>query len=345
MAERKRTVEAGHILRDIRSGKSVSQLIDKYGCSVETLRMVFRKLIDEGTMTKEELDAQKALYSDNVNLKGARKWPRTTITRPLRIYDSGSPFATGYLRNISEKGVCVEGIEAATGDIKNFVVHSGAFGADRAFVFEGKCRWVNRAGSFSTKCVAGFEITSISGLDLAELRKLVNPERPQGVDTATSKKRSENDKSDAVRILNVLNTIRQYVDTKAPIEPYLFIIGDEVEQIARAFDDRLQTAKETLKALASLVIEMRQSKKRRADAGLSPEAFAVYWYFKKEDATKAYEVAGKVESVLKQHLQWRTNASQEQEIRLSLYKVLLSAGIDGVVDVTQKVMQMLRRRS
>ena len=116
-------------------------------------------------MTKEELDTQKALYRDTVDLKGVRKWLRIPTTLPLRIYDSGNPFATGHVRDISEKGVCVEGIEATVGEIKNFIVRSDAIGAGHTFVFEGKCRWVSSEESSGKKWVAGFEITSISSLD------------------------------------------------------------------------------------------------------------------------------------------------------------------------------------
>jgi len=175
MAQPKRTIKAGDIIRDIRSGNTVSQLLAKYGFSLKTLRIVFRKLLNAGAMTKEELNSQKALYSDAVDLKGVRKLVRTITTLPLRIYDSGNPFATGYVRDISEKGVCIEGVEAAVGEVKNFIVRSGAFGAGHTFVFEGKCRWVNKEEPSGKRCVAGFEITSISSLDSAELRKLIRP--------------------------------------------------------------------------------------------------------------------------------------------------------------------------
>ena len=169
----KRKIRAGDIIRDVRAGMTVSQLMDKYRFSLKILRFVFRRLLNAGAITKDELAAQTALYKDTLELKGVRKWIRKSMVFPVRIYDSGNPFATGYVRDISEKGVCVEGIEAAVGEIKNFIVRSGAFGEGHTLVFEGKCRWVNPQQSPGTKWVAGFEITSISNLDSGELRKLV----------------------------------------------------------------------------------------------------------------------------------------------------------------------------
>ena len=169
----KRKIRANDIIRDVRSGLTVSQLMDKYRFSLKVLRFVFRRLLNAGAITKDELTAQTALYNDTLELKGIRRWIRKTTGFPVRIYDSGNPFATGYVRDISEKGVCIEGIEAAVGEVKNFVVRSGAFGEGHTLVFEGKCRWVNPQESPGKKWVAGFEITSISSLDSGELRKLV----------------------------------------------------------------------------------------------------------------------------------------------------------------------------
>jgi hypothetical protein len=173
MPQRKRTIKAADIMRDLRSGMTVSQLIDKYNISLKALRFVFQRLLNAGAITKEELNAQAALYRDTADLKGVRKWLRTTTNFPVRIYDSGNPFATGYLVDISEKGVCVKGIEAVVGEVKKFVVRSGAFGQGDTFVFEGKCRWVDAEQLSDKKWVAGFEITDISNLDSGELRKLI----------------------------------------------------------------------------------------------------------------------------------------------------------------------------
>jgi hypothetical protein len=173
MPQRKRTIKANDIIRDLRSGMTVSQLMDKYRISLKALRFIFRRLLNAGAITNDELTAQAALYRDAAHLKGVRKWLRTTANFPVRIYDSGSPFTTGYVLNISEKGICVKGIKSAAGEVKNLIVRSGAFGEGHSFVLEGKCRWVNTEQLSGKEWVAGFEITNISNLDSGELRKLI----------------------------------------------------------------------------------------------------------------------------------------------------------------------------
>lgn len=174
MAQRNRTIKVDDIVRDLRSGMTVSQLMEKYRISLSELRFVFRKLLNAELVTKDELDTRVTLYSDIAGLKGVRKWLRTTAAFPVWIYDSANLFATGHLLNISESGVCVKDVEALVGETRNFIVRSGAFGESHAFVFEGRCRWVDTELLSERKWVAGFEISNISNLDSAELRKLIN---------------------------------------------------------------------------------------------------------------------------------------------------------------------------
>ncbi len=186
MLQRKRRVKAVDIIRDLQSEMTLPQLIDKCRFSLSTLRSVFRNFSDVGAITKDHLAAQANLYKGIADLKGSRKWARTNTTFPLRIYDSRSPFTTGYVLDISEKGVRVKGIETALGDVKYFIVHSGAFGQGQAFVFEGKCRWVDKERLSVKQRVAGFEITDISRLDSSELRKLVRSIDDHHLDRQTS---------------------------------------------------------------------------------------------------------------------------------------------------------------
>ena len=44
-----------------------------------------------------------------------------------------------------------------------------------------------------------------------------------------------------------------------------------------------------------------------------------------------------------QYPHWQTSSHQEQEVRKSFYKALINAGVQGVVDVAQGILKMLRR--
>lgn len=169
---RKRKIKAARIIGDIRSGMTVSQLMEKHGISARDLHIVLRKLLNGRAITQDELGGDTALYREAVGVKGIRQWLRQATILPVRVYDSADPSAKGSVRDISKKGVCIEGIEGSVGEVRNLILRSGAFGQGHTAVFEAKCRWANRDETFGRKWVAGFEITSISSLDARELEKL-----------------------------------------------------------------------------------------------------------------------------------------------------------------------------
>ncbi len=173
MPELKRTINATEISRDLRSGITVPQLMEKYRISLPGLRIVFRKLLNAGVVMKDELDSQPALYKDISGLEGVRKWLRTCVSFPVRICDSRNIFAIGNLVNISENGFCAKGVETAIGETKAFNLRLSGVGQNHELVFESKCQWLDTQLLSENKWVAGFEITKISNFDSGELQKLI----------------------------------------------------------------------------------------------------------------------------------------------------------------------------
>ena len=91
--------------------------------------------------------------------------------------------------------------------------------------------------------------------------------------------------------------------------------------------------------------QINEAEQRRRETELSPEAFAVYWMLKREGVAQAQQVADSTASAFDDHPHWQTSSHQEQEVRKSLYKGLIDAGVEGVVEVAQGIMKMLRRAS
>ncbi len=152
-------------------------------------------------------------------------------------------------------------------------------------------------------------------------------------------------KPDTIKIFNLLKVLHDLVKQHAHIAPYLISIGDRSEGIAKAFEDRQITTQEALRELERLVKEFKEAEKSRHEAGLSPESFAVYWYLKREGISKAHEVANRAAEAFKQYPHWQESSHQEQEVRKSLYKALIDAGLDDVVELAKSIMKMLRRAS
>lgn len=169
----KRRIKGSDIIADIRGGMTASQLMKKYRLSTREMRLVFRKLLDAKAVSQAELDDRPTLYQCSV-AASVRRIRRRRITFPLKIFEGGNPFKSGLVRDISEKGVCIEGLEAGVGDVKSFIIRPGNFLQGSPLVFEGKCQWVTkREAGRSKKMMAGFEITNISVLDSKELQKFL----------------------------------------------------------------------------------------------------------------------------------------------------------------------------
>jgi hypothetical protein len=165
----RRTISARSIMADIRSGMTAPELMEKYKFSAKALRMIFRKLLDRDVVSKTELDERENLYPSSVE-ESLRQVPRKRVRTPLSIYEAHNPFVPGMVKDISEKGICIEGIKAFPGEVKNFIIRSGLTLGGGTVVFEAKCRWSQNEGS---KPLAGYEIVGISGFDSKALQKII----------------------------------------------------------------------------------------------------------------------------------------------------------------------------
>jgi len=139
------------------------ELMTKYGLSSDTFRQVLQSIIH----------FQRHGGNAGLDFRERRRYPRTIITYPLWIYDNVDQIEDGRVLDVSEKGVCVEGITAMVGETRTFIVRYQKGERRQPFVFDAMCRWVSSNGNSSGECVAGFEITNISQGDIALLLDLI----------------------------------------------------------------------------------------------------------------------------------------------------------------------------
>jgi hypothetical protein len=71
----------------------------------------------------------------------------------------------------------------------------------------------------------------------------------------------------------------------------------------------------------------------------------VLWYLRKAGVGGAETVARETDDAFEAHPYWQTSPAQERELRKSLYKALIDAGTDDVVDLAGGLLRMLRRAS
>lgn len=172
---------------------------------------------------------------------------------------------------------------------------------------------------------------------------ILAPARIHTLDANTLKQIAAGDQPDTVKVFNLLKGMHDLVEEKAAEQPYLVSIGDKAEEIARNFEGRQKTTQDTLSALEKLVAEAAEAEKRKDEADLTPDAFAVFWMLQRAEVAQALPVARAVGEAFQTFPHWQSSSHQEQEVRKAIYKALIDAQVDGVIEVANGILKMLRR--
>jgi hypothetical protein len=166
-----RKINIAAILADVEAGMSRHDLMKKYELSEEMLRRVGKKLLDVRGK-RAASDGPDTLVEEPMNLLGTVEFVRHEVDFDLHIYEARRPENQGMVRDLSQGGISVEGLEADEGDMMTLVILGDEFGAFSSFEMQGRCRW--RVGDENGgACLAGFSIKEISETDSRELDKLI----------------------------------------------------------------------------------------------------------------------------------------------------------------------------
>ncbi len=165
-------IDAGDIVKDIRSGMTDSELMKKYDLSSEGLRLVLQTLTDTQVIAVEELYATSPSAHDTVFVENMREFPRRHLAMAVDIYEWKHPEIKGILSNVTEKEIAITDMATRIGETKTFVMPTGDFIEADPVLLEARCQWVEKDKN-SGEWIAGFEITKISPKCLDDLRRLI----------------------------------------------------------------------------------------------------------------------------------------------------------------------------
>jgi hypothetical protein len=171
--DRRRKISAREVVEDIRSGTAVTDLLNKYALSENTLRKLLDKLLHSRLLDQRELDSWATLNHRVTVIRGVRQEVRIPIDFPLRVQDCDHPYEQGLVRDLSQTGIGVSGIRATVGETRTLLVRLNGSVGSRFAKFKAKCRWVINNGEDGHDCMAGFEITGIDDLARNALQKVM----------------------------------------------------------------------------------------------------------------------------------------------------------------------------
>jgi type I restriction enzyme R subunit len=173
--------------------------------------------------------------------------------------------------------------------------------------------------------------------------RIAEPERFYALTADALVKIAGKNQPETVKVFNLLKALHDLVNQRGRNEPYLISIGDRAEEIARAFEEHQMTTQQALEGLERLVADLKEAEKAREATGLSPEGFAAFYLLKQDGVADAQKVAQRVSEAFGHYPHWQASERQEQEVRVKLYKALMDAGVEKVVDGATKLMKLLRR--
>jgi hypothetical protein len=181
MMNHKAHVSVREIVNDIRSGMPDHDLMAKHKLSSRGLQRAYEKLVNIGALTREEVLGRVPTYDDTVffsegdepvTFEDMRSLPRHFLVFPIAISDVGSyPESIGRVRDITEKGLGILGIDAVVNETKSFMLLPNDFADVGPISFKAVCRWINKGRS--GEVVGGFQITEISDESSERLRNLI----------------------------------------------------------------------------------------------------------------------------------------------------------------------------
>jgi hypothetical protein len=108
-------IRALQIVEDIRSGIEDGQLMSTYKLSRKGLQRVLKRLVNDSLISHEELYQKSDAYRSIADLLAARRSPRLYVPIALKVYRNETG-EKGFIRDISENGMRVAGVQAKAGE-------------------------------------------------------------------------------------------------------------------------------------------------------------------------------------------------------------------------------------
>ncbi len=155
-----RQLNGRHVVNDLRSGMGDWELQVKYQLSLKGLQRVFEKLVTYQVISQSELCQRSPLYKATTDVTDARKCRTVCLDIPITIYDLETK-ACGLLRDISESGLRVAGIEADVGQVKTFLIPIDMFMPTDPLLVVAECKWIETKSETKRHSMAGFEMIDL----------------------------------------------------------------------------------------------------------------------------------------------------------------------------------------
>jgi|GEM_PF-962493 len=168
----KRKISATQVVRDIRSGITKEGLQEKYKIALHRVEKLFKRLVAANAITESELAEKYPSYKEAIAGINQSRNRRVLLPFELIVYDITTS-SIGLVRDISETGLRVAGINCNVGDERTFQLPVDIFVEADPLLIVAKCMWAKVRRKTMIYYTAGFEITDIADDDRLVLKTFV----------------------------------------------------------------------------------------------------------------------------------------------------------------------------
>ena len=162
------------------------------------------------------------------------------------------------------------------------------------------------------------------------------PKTMYSINERTLSQIKSDQKTDRERILSMINSIQNEVESNKKEQPFLISIGEKANEIATMYTEGQKLSEEIAKELESIIDEIIEANKEQKSRKMSPDIFSLFWFIKKKGVASPEKIASYMAAVLTKYPKWRTNSRQERDIRLELNKALEMNVEDDDIDQIKK---------
>ena len=174
--------------------------------------------------------------------------------------------------------------------------------------------------------------------DLFEL-----PNAVYELNETTLREIDQSDASDTVKVLNLVKVLRQKVTDEGESSPYLIPLGERVEAVAEAYENRQSGTQDALAEFMRLAEEASLATREQTRMDLDDNTFAVYTVLKDVIENVTSEQAQAVNQVFGQFPDYQWDNQQGSQLRIMLYRTLEpTVGIKNIVETANKLLRLER---
>ena len=148
------------------------------------------------------------------------------------------------------------------------------------------------------------------------------------------------------KVFNLVRGLEREVANDPEMSSVLVPLKERAEHILKDMEDRTTTGLAAMDRLAALAKEKAAAEKAKAESGLSPIAFSVFWAFRDDlsigsAGVEAKELALEAERLLGRFPNAAMNINEGRRLRASLYRPLLGLPTEERTRAVERVLAIL----